>query len=60
MINIIDAMCGTGKTSAAINYINESDSEKSFIFITPYLEEANSVVPAKKHIDIEHNLMKNR
>lgn len=30
---------GTGKTSAAINYMNDHKDEK-FIFITPYLDEA--------------------
>ena len=39
MINVCDAIMGSGKTSAAINYINEHPDEK-FIFITPYLSEA--------------------
>ena len=39
-INIIDAVCGAGKTSAAINMINSSDKEQRFLYITPYLDEA--------------------
>lgn len=37
-IKIVDQMMGSGKTSAAINYINNSTDEH-FIVITPYLEE---------------------
>ena len=33
---------GAGKTSAAINYMNESDGR--FIFITPYLNECNRII----------------
>ena len=35
-IKICDAIMGAGKTSAAINYMN--DSQGKFIFITPYLK----------------------
>lgn len=35
---IVDEMMGSGKSSAAINYINQSVNEK-FIVITPYLDE---------------------
>lgn len=34
---------GSGKTSAAINFINESDDDTRFIFITPYLEEVQRI-----------------
>lgn len=39
MIHVIDAIMGTGKTSATITYFNEHPNRK-FIFITPYLDEA--------------------
>lgn len=42
MIKICDAVMGSGKTSAAINYMN-SHQEKRFIYITPYLEEAKRI-----------------
>lgn len=42
MIQVCDAIMGTGKSSAAITYMNEHKSDK-FIYITPYLEEANRI-----------------
>lgn len=41
-IKICDAIMGAGKTSAAINYMN--DSPGKFIFITPYLKECDRIV----------------
>ncbi|PET44463.1 hypothetical protein CN514_21815 [Bacillus sp. AFS001701] len=45
-IQIIDATCGKGKTSWAIQAINEADSSEKFIFITPFLTEVNRVKQA--------------
>jgi len=42
LIRVCDAIMGTGKTSAAITYINEHP-EKRFVFITPYLNEATRI-----------------
>lgn len=42
MIHVCDAIMGTGKSSAAISYMNEHSTEK-FIYVTPYLEEAARV-----------------
>ena len=42
MIQVCDAIMGTGKSSAAITYMNEHKDEK-FIYITPYLEEAERI-----------------
>ena len=42
MIRVCDAIMGTGKSSAAITYMNEHKKEK-FIYITPYLEEAERI-----------------
>jgi hypothetical protein len=42
-ISVCDALTGTGKTSAAINYMNRS-LDRNFIFITPYLEECSRIV----------------
>lgn len=39
MVQVCDSIMGTGKSSAAITYMNEHADEK-FIYITPYLEEA--------------------
>ena len=35
---------GSGKTTALINYINESDNETKFLYITPYLTEVKRVI----------------
>ena len=45
-INIIDAICGAGKTSAAINYINNSTEDQHFLYITPYLTEVERIISA--------------
>lgn len=39
MVSVCDAIMGTGKTSAAIAYMNEHRHDR-FIYITPYLDEA--------------------
>lgn len=45
-INIIDAICGAGKTSAAINFINNSTDDQRFLYITPYLTEVERIINA--------------
>lgn len=45
MVKVCDAIMGSGKTSATINYINEHP-EKRFIYITPYLAEAERIKQA--------------
>ena len=42
MVRVCDAIMGTGKSSAAITYLNEHPCDK-FIYITPYLEEATRI-----------------
>lgn len=42
MIKVCDSIMGSGKTSAAIEYMNERPDRK-FIFITPYLSEAERI-----------------
>ena len=43
-VNIVDSIMGSGKTSAAINYINNSDSSKRFMYVTPYLSEVHRII----------------
>lgn len=38
-IYVVDEPMGRGKSSAAINYINNSSLDKKFLVISPYLEE---------------------
>lgn len=44
MIYIVDAIMGTGKTSAAINMMNSHAGDKRYMFVTPYLMEADRIV----------------
>ena len=39
MIHICDAIMGSGKSSAAIQHINDNP-DKKFLYLTPYLTEA--------------------
>lgn len=42
-VKIVDMLMGSGKTSAAINYINSADPEERFLYITPYLDEIERI-----------------
>lgn len=42
-VNIVDMPMGAGKTCAAINYMNEHVNDKKFMFVTPYLDEAQRI-----------------
>ena len=43
MITIVDSICGSGKTSWAIQEMNKNLNQK-YIYITPYLDEVDRVV----------------
>lgn len=46
-IKVIDMVMGSGKTSAAINYINNSNNENErILYITPYLSEIKRIKEA--------------
>lgn len=42
-INIVDAGCGVGKTTALINKINEDTSQQKYLFVTPFLSEVERI-----------------
>jgi hypothetical protein len=42
-IYVVDSIMGSGKTSAAINKM-DNDSESNYIFITPYLDEVKRII----------------
>lgn len=43
-INIIDAICGEGKSTSLINYMNdEKNYDKKFLYITPFLTEIERI-----------------
>ena len=44
MITVVDAPCGAGKTSWAIEHINGAGVGERFLFITPFLSECDRVV----------------
>lgn len=50
MVKVCDSVMGTGKSSAAITYMNEHPNDR-FIYITPYLEEAARI---KQHCPRTH------
>ncbi|CAH0208275.1 hypothetical protein SRABI84_02073 [Peribacillus simplex] len=54
-INVVDAMCGAGKTSWAIQMINDTEKvgfgtseqyEKKYIYVTPFLDEVDRIQKA--------------
>ena len=50
-VRIVDEIMGRGKTSSAIRFINDSDKDEKFLFITPYLKEVERIktnCPAKR------------
>lgn len=47
MITVIDSPCGHGKTTYAIDMINQNQT-KSYIYITPYLDEVNRIIEDTK------------
>lgn len=53
-IKIVDSIMGSGKTSWAIQYMNNADSEKRFIYITPFLSEVERIkksVSSRKFVE---------
>ena len=43
MVRVCDAIMGSGKTSAAINYMNRYGKTKKFIYVTPYIDETQRI-----------------
>jgi hypothetical protein len=58
-VTVIDALMGTGKTSYAIQLMNEAPASTKFIFVTPFLDEIDRVIEAVptrkfKEPDVKH------
>jgi hypothetical protein len=45
-IKVVDSIMGSGKTSWAIQYMDEADKDRKFIYITPFLTEVERVKKA--------------
>lgn len=57
-LNIVDAGCGIGKTTALINEINNDISNQVYIYVTPFLSEVERIKKAcykKKFISPDTN-----
>ena len=49
MINVIDSMCGTGKSTKMFQMMQEvfdKDNTKKFLYVTPFLTEIEERVPS--------------
>ncbi|KXJ35286.1 hypothetical protein AX282_06060 [Bacillus spizizenii] len=43
IVKVVDSIMGSGKTTAAINHMNNANPEDNFIFVTPYLNEVERI-----------------
>lgn len=43
-VMVADVLCGGGKTTSAIQFINDSPPGQKFLFVTPYLDECSRIV----------------
>lgn len=62
-INIVDAGCGIGKTTALINKMNDDLTEQKYLFVTPFLSEVERIkkaCPNKHFIDPQEGQNKNK
>lgn len=60
-IKILDSMCGTGKTSYAIQEMSsDSNWDKNYIYITPYLDEVKRIKNSVKNRNFKEPNNKNK
>jgi hypothetical protein len=52
MITVIDAMCGKGKSSYAIQMVN-TETARSYIYVTPFLNEVRIIKDDTKAVFVE-------
>lgn len=53
IVNVVDSIMGSGKTSAAINYINNAPDDVKIIYITPYITEIERIIEKCKNKKFE-------
>ncbi len=54
-INVVDSIMGSGKTSWAIQQMNEGNPLEKYIYITPYLDEVQRIIANTDRDFIEPN-----
>lgn len=62
-VTVIDSIMGSGKTSWAIQYMNEAPADTKFIFITPFLDEIKRIienVTSRSFAEPDNNNVKGR
>jgi hypothetical protein len=59
-IKIVDSIMGSGKTSWAIQYMNDAPLYKKFIYITPFLNEVDRVLKATNREFVQPENMKGK
>ena len=47
-INVVDSIMGSGKTSWAIQFMENADKDKNFLYITPFLDETKRIKESVK------------
>ena len=45
-VHVVDMIMGSGKTSAALNYMNTNPYSRNYLYITPFLKEIERVKEA--------------
>ena len=58
-ITVIDCICGSGKTSWAIQFMNKQIDDR-FIYITPFLDELTRVIKSSERIFTQPNEKKGK
>lgn len=60
-VNVVDAICGVGKSTSLINMINEDSNDTKYLYITPFLTEVERVkISCYKKCFKEPKIMKNK
>lgn len=53
VVKVVDAPPGVGKTSALINYMNANAGRKRFMFVTPFLKEAERIIASCPQLNFQ-------
>jgi len=62
-VSIVDSICGSGKTSAIIDIMNNDKTDTKYIYITPFLSEVKRIredVNTKKFYEPKFNSLGNK